>query len=64
MNVTFHPIQMQNFNNNMSTAAVFLDTRIAFDTTLHHGLLYKLPNYNFRAISSRLSAHMSPIENS
>jgi hypothetical protein len=31
-----------NFNNNMSTAAVFLDIEKAFDTTWHTGLLYKL----------------------
>jgi hypothetical protein len=31
-----------NFNNKMSTAAVFLDIEKAFDTTWHHGLLYKL----------------------
>jgi hypothetical protein len=62
MNVAFHPIQMQNFNSNMSTAAVFLDIQKAFDTTLHYGLLYKLSNYNFRAISSRLSSHINPIE--
>jgi hypothetical protein len=28
-----------NFNNKMSTAAVFLDIEKAFDTTWHHGLL-------------------------
>jgi hypothetical protein len=32
-----------NFNNNMSTTAVFLDIGKAFDTTRHPGLLYKLP---------------------
>jgi hypothetical protein len=31
-----------NFNNNMSTAAVFLDIKTAFDTTRHPGLLFKL----------------------
>jgi hypothetical protein len=31
-----------NFNNNMSTASVFLDIEEAFDTTWHTGLLYKL----------------------
>jgi hypothetical protein len=31
-----------NFNNNMSTAAVFLDIEKAFGTTWHPGLLYKL----------------------
>jgi hypothetical protein len=36
-----------NFNNNMSTAAVFLDIEKAFDTTWHNGLLYKLFKMNF-----------------
>jgi hypothetical protein len=36
-----------NFNNNMSTAAVFLDIEKAFDTTLHPGLLYKLSELHF-----------------
>jgi hypothetical protein len=31
-----------NFNNNMSTAAVFLDIEKAFATRWHTGLLYKL----------------------
>jgi hypothetical protein len=31
-----------NFNNNMTTAAVFLNIEKAFDTTWHSGLLYKL----------------------
>jgi hypothetical protein len=31
-----------NFNNKMSTAAVFLDIEKAFDTTWHLGMLYKL----------------------
>jgi hypothetical protein len=31
-----------NFNNNISTAAVFLDIEKAFDTTWHLGLLYKI----------------------
>jgi hypothetical protein len=31
-----------NFNNNMSTAAIFLNIEKAFDTTWHIGLLYKL----------------------
>jgi hypothetical protein len=30
-----------NFNNEMSTAAVFLDIEKAFDTLWHPGLLYK-----------------------
>jgi hypothetical protein len=36
-----------NFNNKMSTAAVFLDIEKAFDTTWHSGLLYKLPKLEF-----------------
>jgi hypothetical protein len=35
------------FNNNMSTAAVFLDTEKAFDKTWHLGLLYKLLELKF-----------------
>jgi hypothetical protein len=36
-----------NFNNKMSTAAVFLDMEKAFDTTCHTGLLYKLSKLEF-----------------
>jgi hypothetical protein len=36
-----------NFNNKMSTAAVFLDIEKAFDTTWHSGLLYKLSKLEF-----------------
>jgi hypothetical protein len=36
-----------NFNNRMSTAAVFLDIERAFDTTWHSGLLYKLSKLKF-----------------
>jgi hypothetical protein len=36
-----------NFNNKMSTAAVFLDIEKAFDATWHHGLLYKLSKLEF-----------------
>jgi hypothetical protein len=36
-----------NFNNNMSTAAVFLDIEKAFDTTWHPGLLYKIKKLQF-----------------
>jgi hypothetical protein len=36
-----------NFNNNMSTAAVFLDIEKAFDTIWHPGLLYKLSELQF-----------------
>jgi hypothetical protein len=31
-----------NFNNKMSTAAVYFDIEEALDTTWHYGLLYKL----------------------
>jgi hypothetical protein len=34
-----------NFNNNMSTAAVFLDIEEGFDKTLRTGLQYKLSEY-------------------
>jgi hypothetical protein len=36
-----------NFNNNMSTAAVFLDIKEAFDTTWHSGLLNNLSKLEF-----------------
>jgi hypothetical protein len=36
-----------NFNNNMSTAALFLDIEMAFDNTWHSGLLYKLSKFEF-----------------
>jgi hypothetical protein len=38
-----------NFNNKMSTAAVFLDIEKAVDTTWHSGLLYKLSKLEFSA---------------
>jgi hypothetical protein len=48
---TYHSMTLQcmsltdhvtlNFNKTMSTAAVFLDIKKAFDTTWHSGLLYK-----------------------
>jgi retron-type reverse transcriptase len=49
-----------NFNNKMSTAAVFTDIEKAFDTTWHSGLLYKLSKLEFstsliKLISSFLS---------
>jgi hypothetical protein len=49
-----------NFNKNMSTAAVFLDIRQAFDTTWHFGLLCKLSKLEFsisliKLVSSFLS---------
>jgi len=36
-----------NFNNGMSTAAVFLDIEKAFATTWHPGLLYELFDCTF-----------------
>jgi hypothetical protein len=36
-----------NFNNKMSTAALFLDIEKAFDTTWHSALLYKMSKLNF-----------------
>jgi hypothetical protein len=49
-----------NFNNKLSTAAVFLDIKKAFDTTWHTGLLYKLSKLEFsinliKLVSSFLS---------
>jgi hypothetical protein len=49
-----------NFNNKISTAAVFLDIEKAFDTTWHTGLLYKLSKFEFsinliKLVSSFLS---------
>jgi hypothetical protein len=51
-----------NFNNNMSTAAVFLDIENPFDTTWLSSLLYKLHKLEFltsliKLISSFLSQH-------
>jgi hypothetical protein len=43
-----------NFNNNMSTDAVFLDIEKAFDTTWHPGLLYKLSKLQFSTILIKL----------
>jgi hypothetical protein len=36
-----------NFNNNVSTAAVFLDIGNAFDSTWHSGLLHKISKLQF-----------------
>jgi hypothetical protein len=49
-----------NFNNKMSTAAMFLDIEKASDTTRHSGLLYMLSKFEFptrliQLISSFLS---------
>jgi hypothetical protein len=46
MRLTDHVIL--NFNNSMSTAAVFLDVEKAFDNTWLPGLLYNSPYYTFR----------------
>ena len=35
------------FNNKRHTGALFLDMEKAFDTVWHHGLIFKLINYNF-----------------
>jgi hypothetical protein len=43
-----------NFNNNISTAAVFLDIEKAFDTTWHPGLLNKLSKLDFSAAIIKL----------
>jgi hypothetical protein len=40
-------VTTQNFNNDLPTAAVFLDIEKAFDTTGHSGLLYKLSELEF-----------------
>jgi hypothetical protein len=43
-----------NFNNKISTAAVFLDIEKAFYTTWHTGLLYKLSKLQFTRSSIKL----------
>jgi hypothetical protein len=43
-----------NFNNKMSTAAVFLYIEKAFDTTWHSGLLYKLSKLEFSKSLTKL----------
>jgi hypothetical protein len=43
-----------NFNNKMSTAAVFLDIEKAFDTMWHTGLLHKLSKLNFLTRMTKL----------
>jgi hypothetical protein len=49
-----------NFNNNMSTAAVFLDIEKAFDTTWHSGLLYKLSKLEFsNSLNKLISSFLS-----
>jgi hypothetical protein len=44
-----------NFDNNISTATVFLDTEKAFDTTWRPGLLYKLSKLHFLVDLIRLT---------
>jgi hypothetical protein len=41
-----------NFNNNIFTAAVFLNIEKAFDTLWHPGLLYKLSTMEFSTKSN------------
>jgi hypothetical protein len=48
------PFEKFNFNNKMSTAAVFLDIEKAFNTTWHTGLLYKLAKLNFSTRMTKL----------
>jgi hypothetical protein len=45
-----------NLNNNMSTAAVFLNIEKVFDTTWHSGLLYKLSESEFSTSIIKLIA--------
>jgi hypothetical protein len=45
-----------NFNNNMLTAAVFLDIEKAFDIIWHSGLLYKLSESEFSTSLIKLIA--------
>jgi hypothetical protein len=45
-----------NFNNNMSTPAVFLDIEEAFDILWHPGLLYKLSTMDFSPNLIRLNS--------
>jgi hypothetical protein len=53
-----------NFNNNMSTTAVFLDIEKAFDITWHLGLLYKLSTLQFSISLVNLLAFSLLRENS
>jgi hypothetical protein len=45
-----------NFNNNMSTAAIFSGIEKAFDTTRKSGVLYKLSELGFSASLIKLIA--------
>jgi hypothetical protein len=52
-----------NFNNNISTAAVFLDIEKSFDTTWYLGLLYKLSEITFSiSLIKRVSSFLSHIK--
>jgi len=49
-----------NFNNDMSTATVFLDIENSFDTTWHPGLLYKLSELHFSSsLIKRINSSLS-----
>jgi hypothetical protein len=49
-----------NFNNKMSTAAVFLDIEKAFDTTWSKGLLYKLSKLEFsKSLTKYIGSYLS-----
>jgi len=45
----------RNFNNNMSTAAVFFDIEKAFDSTWNPGLLHKLSKLHFSSTLIKLT---------
>jgi hypothetical protein len=48
----------ENFNNNLSMNAVFLDIEKAFDTTGHSGLLFKLSEFEFSTSLIKLIASL------
>jgi hypothetical protein len=48
------------YNNNMSTAAVFLDIEKAFDTTWYPGLLYKVSKLQFSTSLIKLISSFLP----
>jgi hypothetical protein len=58
MRITDHVTQ--NFNNNLLTAAVFLDIEKAFDTTWHPGFLYKLSQLHFSSSLIKLTSSFLP----
>jgi hypothetical protein len=58
-----------NFNNKISTAALFLDIEKVIDTTWHPGLLYELSKLKFstsliKVISSSVAAKTQSLERS